>query len=253
MAVFGDYARYYDALYQEKDYQAECDFLEQIFKLVALQPIHSVLDLGCGTGGHALLLARRGYIVTGVDCSEQMLKVAQAKAVEASLPLDFHEGDIRNLDLGQTFDAVIAMFAVISYQTTNDDVTAAFRTARRHLEPGGLFIFDVWFGPAVLTQRPTDRFKEVQQGETRILRYARPHLDTLSQTVRVDYSLLHVDGRQVLDEVKESHVMRFFFPQELSLLLETRGFRMVHLCPFPQLQREASPGDWNVGVVAQAS
>jgi len=72
MNVFRDYANYYDALYREKDYKKECDFLEQIWE-VSSEPISRVLDLGCGTGGHALPLAQRGYHVTGGNRSEQML------------------------------------------------------------------------------------------------------------------------------------------------------------------------------------
>ena len=60
---------------------------------------------------------------------------------------------------GGKFDAALMMFAVLGYQVENDDVLAALRTARRHLEPGGLFIFDVWYGPAVLHQRPSERVK----------------------------------------------------------------------------------------------
>ena len=142
MNVFGDYANYYDTLYREKDYEKDCDFLEQILEELSSEPISRILDLGCGTGGHALPLARRGYDVTGVDRSEQMLAIARAKAVQANLSVEFRQGDIRNLELGQTFDAVISMFAVMSYQTTNDDIMSAFHTAKRHLEPGGLFVFD---------------------------------------------------------------------------------------------------------------
>jgi len=64
------YAGTYDALYQDKDYEAECDFLQQVFARYAQAPIRAILDLGCGTGGHALPLARRGYALTGVDRSE---------------------------------------------------------------------------------------------------------------------------------------------------------------------------------------
>ena len=74
--------------------------------------------------------------------------------------LTFTTGDIRDIRLNQRFDVVIALFHVISYQTTNDDVTAAFQTARQHLNPGGIFIFDVWYGPAVLTERPRSASNE---------------------------------------------------------------------------------------------
>jgi len=254
MAVFGAYAQFYDALYQDKDYAAECDFLEQIFARYAQAPIRTILDLGCGTGGHALLLAGLGYNVTGVDCSAKMLACAQAKAAafEGSNMPTFQHSDICTLDLGQTFDAVIAMFAVISYQTTNEDLMAALRTARQHLEPGGLFVFDSWFGPAVLTQKPTDRYKVVERDGERIIRFASPTTDILHHTVRVDYKILRLKDGQVLEEVDESHNMRFLFPQEVTHYLNETGFRVKKLCPFLRLADELRERDWNLVVVAEA-
>ena len=249
------YAGAYDALYQDKDYEAECDFLEQIFARYAQSPIHTILDLGCGTGGHALPLARRGYTVTGIDRSETMLAEAHRKAkamAQGAGSCDFVQGDIRNLDLGHTFDAVIAMFAVISYQITNDDLLAAFRTARRHLSPGGLFVFDAWFGPAVLTHRPTDRVKIIEQDGERIIRFASPVLDILAQTVQVNYKVLRLHNARVLDEVDESHLMRFIFPQEISHYLQQVGFRLLQLCPFMCLDTQPTDQDWNVAVIAGA-
>ena len=58
------------------------------------------------------------------------------------------------LRLAGTFDAVIALFHVVSYQTTEHDLRATFATAARHLNPGGVLLFDVWHGPAVLAQQP---------------------------------------------------------------------------------------------------
>ena len=252
MTVFGVYASYYDALYRDKDYKAECDFLEQIFARYAHAPVRTILDLGCGTGGHALPLARRGYTVTGVDLSEHMLEKARQKAAEAGLAVSFHHGDIRTLDLDRTFDAVIAMFAVISYQTSNEDLAAAFRTARRHLEPSGLFVFDCWFGPAVLVQRPTDRYKIVEINGERIIRFAHPTLDIMRHTVQVDYKVLRLKDDRVLDEVDESHVMRFLFPQEIAHYLGEAGFRLEKLCPFMVLDRDVSEQDWNVSVISKA-
>lgn len=252
MDAFGDYARYYDDIYQSKDYNIECDFLEGTFNAFAHGPIHRILDLGCGTGGHAIPLAQRSYSVTGVDLSERMVEKARAKAAKTGLSIAFHQGDIHSLKLSQTFDVVIAMFAVISYQITNADLTATIQTARRHLKPGGLFIFDGWYGPAVLTERPADRLKIVETNGGRLIRFAKPALDVVKQTVRVDYKVLRLKGNQVLDEADESHLMRFLFAQEIAYYLEIGGFRMLHLCPFMELDQELTERDWNVSIVSEA-
>ena len=111
--------------------------------------VKTILDIGCGTGNHSIPLARRGYQVTGVDLSENMLAHAREKARSSNAPpsLAFVQGDARIVDLNQKFDAVLMMFAVLGYQLTNEDVLAALNNVRKHLIPGGLFIFDVWYGP----------------------------------------------------------------------------------------------------------
>lgn len=252
MSVFGQYASFYDTLYEEKDYGAECDFVEAVLRRDATQPVRTLLDLGCGTGGHLLPLASRGYEVTGVDRSAEMLAQAQCKGEEAELPLSLHQGDVRTIDLGRTFDAVISMFAVMSYQCTNKDLLDAFGTARRHLEPGGLFIFDLWFGPAVLRDPPTDRYRIIEQGEERVVRFVHPELDLLTQLVTVNYRVWHFRGSTLLSEVEESHPMRFLFPQELLHLLASAGFETVEVCPFLTLGQSPTAQSWTVSVVARA-
>lgn len=246
---FGAYAAYYDLFYESKDYEAECRFLEDVFGR-AERPVRTVLDLGCGTGGHALRLAQRGYRVTGVDRSAEMLARAQAKAPRA---VDWRQGDLRALDLGRTFDAVICMFAVLGYQTTNDDLAAALRTVRRHLAPGGLFVFDCWYGPAVLAQRPETRVAELVQDGQRLLRIARPELDAFHHVVRVRYQVLRLAGDRLLDSVEEVHSMRFFFPQELAYFLAQAGLRLDNLWPAWDTTRPPTEHDWNaVGVASCA-
>jgi SAM-dependent methyltransferase len=125
-SVFGrDYAAAYDNLYRDKDYLAECDLIEWVCKTYATGPVRRVLDLGCGTGGHAVVLAEREYLVVGVDRSPEMLERARARGSSAR----FEQGQIASVDLGETFDAVLMMFAVLGYQVGNADVQAAL--ARR--------------------------------------------------------------------------------------------------------------------------
>ena len=252
MTIFETYSQFYDLLYAEKNYDAECEFLESVWKRYIDREVRSILDLGCGTGGHALPLAGKGYAVTGVDLSPAMLAIAGEKAQTNGIKVEWQTGDIRTIRLQRTFDAVISMFAVIGYQTENQDVSDAFETARIHLEPGGLVIFDVWFGPAVLTDRPTDRIRIVDQGDTRVIRFSQPEFDLMCHTVSVNYSLLQLREDVILRRVTESHKMRFFFPQELSYFLSQAGFRVLKFCPLLHPDEEMTTSHFNMVVVAQA-
>lgn len=250
--VFGTiYSDAYDLLYQDKDYGRECDFLEAIFQRCGLKD-RAILDLGCGTGGHAIPLTQRGYHVVGVDRSPIMLEIARRKAQAAGAAVEFVEGDIRDVNLGRTFDAVIAMFAVMCYQTSNADLAAVCRTARRHLKPGGGFAFDGWHGPGVLTDRPTQRVKIVQDGKRRVVRFTEPVLDTMAHTVETRFKVWIIDGERIVSETDETHMMRFLFPQEISFFLETAGFEYVEFCPFLEIDRNLDDTCWNMMVMAKA-
>ena len=250
--VFGAYADFYDALYSDKDYESEVGFVVDVFAEHGVPEGASVLDLGCGTGGHAVPLARRGYAVTGVDRSPEMVALAVEKAQRESLGARFEVGDIRTLRLDRTFDAVISMFAVISYQLTNEDLAATFQTVAAHLEPGGLFVFDVWFGPAVLSERPESRSKTVHtaEGDT-VTRRATPVLDVVAQTVRVDYEIVRERDGVVIETARESHTVRFLFVQEIKQFLDSAGFDLLALGPFMDLTREPLVSDWYLSVVAR--
>jgi SAM-dependent methyltransferase len=248
----GTYAQSYDAFYAAKDYAAECDLLERAFKKFGTGAIESVLDLGCGTGGHAIPLARRGYKVTGVDRSADMLARAREKVGGGAQGPDFREGDVRSFDLGKTFDAAAMMFAVLGYQVENGDVLTTLRAVARHLRPGGLFAFDVWYGPAVLRDPPGERARTFRDGDREIIRVVRGELDEARHRVSVRYDLWAMGGGPAgrMEKTAEVHTMRFFFPKELELFLDVAGFKLQSLTAFGDLERAPSSGDWNVFAVA---
>lgn len=263
-SVFGQtYADQYDLLYSEKDYEAECDLIEEVFRRYGQGKVETILDLGCGTGSHAIPLARRGYDVTGVDLSPDMLKHAQEKATANPPSAIGHspsaighlptllQGDVRSVDLGRQFDAAVMMFAVLGYQLTNDDVLAALRTVYRHLRPGGLFVCDFWYGPAVLALQPGDRVKVIPLNEGKLIRAASSRLDIPRHLCEIYYHLWHLDGDRVLSEAEEAHRMRFFFPLELELALTQVGLTLQSLTAFPDLARPANETIWNALAVAQ--
>lgn len=245
--LFGEaYAAAYDALYHDKDYGAECDLIERLLAAHGADGPRRLLDLGCGTGGHAIPLARRGHAVVGVDRSAPMLTQAREKGAPLRPPPEFQEGDLRDLDLGCRFDAVLMMFAVLGYQHTNADLLAALGAVRRHLEPGGLFLFDVWNGPAVLADRPGPRVRTVPTAGGRIVRTTDSRLDVVSQLCHVRFGLTRVEGERIFAEREEMHTMRFFFPQELDLALGAAGLRLLDLRRFPDGEAPPDERAWTV-------
>jgi SAM-dependent methyltransferase len=248
------YAGLYDVMYREKPYEAECELIEEVLRDYGEGPVHRVVDLGCGTGSHAIPLTQRGYDVVGVDRSEPMLARARKKA--AGLPNGegprFIEGDIRSFNLPQTFDAALMMFTVLGYQLENVDVRAVLHTTRRHLRVGGLVMFDSWYGPAVLRQRPEARDNVVSTPEGRVERRVTAQLDILRHRCTVDLHVRRVAEGGVVEEVEERHAVRYFFPLELGLFLECEGFTLLRIGAFPEIAREPDETTWNVVAVARA-
>lgn len=223
--VFDAYASYYDLLYRDKDYLAEAEYVASLIHKHNPRATR-ILELGCGTGQHAVHLATLKHQILGIDLSQPMISKARANIpVGLEERISYLEGDIRNIRSAQKFDAVISLFHVASYQTTNTDIHAMIQTAAKHLSSGGIFIFDFWYGPAVLTEIPKIRIKRYVDNNYNLLRIAEPVLRENDNIVDVNYTILATDKRSsTTTQISETHCMRYYFLPELQLLLESAGF-----------------------------
>jgi SAM-dependent methyltransferase len=227
MSVFNHYARYYDLLYKDKDYAGETEYVHRLLQRFGNKP-NSILELGCGTGKHAMLLAQKGYSVTGVDQSEEMLAKARERIEKSNVSIQLQAGDVRTVRLNKQFDAVISLFHVMSYQVTNKDLLDAFTTARTHLKPGGIFVFDCWYGPTVLTDKPAVRVKRLEDDEIQVTRIAEPILHPNENVVDVNYTVFIREKKNgAVNEVKEKHRMRFLFRLEIEGLLLQSNIKLI--------------------------
>jgi len=263
MSVFGAYSQYYDLLYKDKDYAGEAAYVRSLIE--RHHPgARSVLDLGCGTGRHALLLAESGYRMTGVDRSPDMLGEANAQLAAASperaLRLassgaapTFLQGDVRTVRTGQKFDVVVSLFHVMSYQTSNDDLRAALGTIHEHLLPGGVVIFDCWYGPTVLTERATARSKHLEDERISVLREAEPVLRPTENCVDVNYRVQITDKQSgAVQELRETHSMRYLFSPEVELLLSASGLALKDSAEF-MTNKPLGVDTWTAVFVATTS
>jgi SAM-dependent methyltransferase len=254
MNVFKNYARYYDLLYQDKNYAQEAEFIHQLIQGYAPKA-NQLLELGCGTGSHALLLAKQGYRIHGVDFSPEMLQQACDRVSklppELSSLLSFTAGDIRSVRLNQTFDVILSLFHVISYQIANEDLQSAFETVRAHLRPGGIFIFDVWYGPAVLTHYPSVRIKRLKDDEIKVTRIAEPTVFPNENIVDVNYQILIQEvNSSASEEFHEIHRMRYLFKTEIELILQQYKMKLL-ICREWLTDEEPGFNTWGVYFIVQ--
>jgi SAM-dependent methyltransferase len=253
----GGYAAAYDALNEDKDYAVECNFLERIFERFGNRKVHTVLDLGCGTGGHALILGANGHDVVGVDRSADMIRIAGGKlaaATDSTLRkrVRFHVGDVVTSRVATQFDAAIMMFAVLGYVSEMTQLGKLLASVRAQLRTGGLFAADFWYGPAVLTQRPGDRVRVIDHPGRTIVRATHTELDTFTQVATVRFELFDWVNETKLARSDEFHMMRYFFAQELHLLCQAAGFSIRHICRFPDLAARVDESTWNAAFIAEA-
>ena len=221
--VFQESAAVYDLLYGEKDTLAEAQWIATTLESHGCPPSGRLLEFGSGTGRHARILADRGYHVTGVEPSSDMLERA-----EPHPRVTYLHGDTASTSLDETCDAVLALFHVMSYHTSLPELHGCFDTASCHLVSGGLFAFDVWFTPAVHSLVPEARVLKKANSHISVTRTATPTEDIAHSLVTVTYDYAVEDlATGATSTFTESHPMRHFTQTEIELLAEQHGFELV--------------------------
>ena len=220
--VFNDYSKYYDLLYQDKDYKGEVEYICTLFESYGLRG-GRVLEFGSGTGIHGNLIASRGYDVVGVELSAEMVAIADQTA-----GFTCSQGDMTTTKVDGNFDAVISLFHVVSYLTTDDAINAFFRNSYEHLRDKGIFIFDVWYSPCVNANPPEIRIKRMENSNLKIIRIAEPTVFNDKNCVDVHFSIFSkFASESTWMKTEEVHPMRHFSSVEIRNFAEQAGFKFL--------------------------
>lgn len=247
---FDAYSQYYDLLYKDKDYSSEAIYINSLLNEVGMSAA-SILELGCGTGAHARKMVEYGHVIHGIDSSDRMIS-------KASLVKGFtcEHGDARYIQLNRIFEVVIALFHVASYQVSEGDIHAFFSRAAEHVKDGGFFIFDFWYTPAVISQRPSIKVKRMDSENLTITRIAEPVSSVSESRVDVHYTIfceqiLGSDAEDVKTSIPsfhEIHPMRHFTLGEIDLLAKIHGFVRIRAEEFLS-GAPLSEGTWGALVI----
>ncbi len=199
----------------------ECDFLEKEF---GYDKSLRILDIGCGTGRHAIELTKRGYNVTGIDLSESQLRRAAEKAAAEGLTITFMNHDARNLPFNSEFDAAIMLceggFPLMETDEMNFEILSS---AARALKRPGKLIFTTLNGLFPL-YHSVEQFHEEKSEEGK----ATYHSNTFDLMTFRDHNITELvddDGRKKILNSNE----RYYVPSEITWLLKSLGFKTVDI------------------------
>ncbi|HZK35042.1 MAG TPA: class I SAM-dependent methyltransferase [Bacillota bacterium] len=222
--MYRDFAYVYDELMQDVDYDRWADHIEKIFNRFAVKP-EKIVDLACGTGSITNRLAARGYNMTGVDISQDMLSVAREKARKSGLNVPYIHQDIRSLDLHGPLDAVVCMCDGLNYIIKKDALRQVLCKAREYLKPGGVLLFDI-SSYYKLSQILGNNIIVDTEGDTNLV-WCNSYSDK-SQILQMDLTF-YVRQGDYFRRFYETHLQRAYKSKELKNLLVESGFSDIAL------------------------
>ncbi len=215
-------AKYYDEMYSWKDYEKETQRLVEIIDGFKSNEGKTLLDVGCGSGGHIKYL-RHHYEVTGVDLSESMLRVAR----EQFKDVEFFQQDMSKMNLGKTFDIVTCLFGGIGHLTKETDVISAIESFANHTNPGGVVILE----PFVLKE-------DIHPTSIGLLTLDRPDIKVARvNTSRFDGDILYLNFHFLIathdgvEHIVDPSPMGIFPKATFQVAMENNGLKTEYVEP----------------------
>ncbi|MAJ58291.1 MAG: hypothetical protein CMI74_09570 [Candidatus Pelagibacter sp.] len=219
-----DYSLLYDVIYSKKNYKAETNLISQIIKKFH-SPNVNILDIGCGTGEHTLELLKKGYKVTGIDLSNEMLKIAKKKLLSNKLfsnnLFNLNAYNVNKLDV--KFNVILMMFNVIGYLK---DVQFFFEKLKDCLEPNALIFFDYWSEKAVKKNPPKTTKKDFLLKEFKATRISKGKI--IKNKVKVDL-ILNIIKQNKTKSFDETHNVGFYDIRSLVKTIQKFGYKKKNI------------------------
>ena len=223
MKSFGKlYSKYYDKLYNSKNYIRETNFIIKLIKKFISIKDPLILELGSGTGGHAFELVKKKYRIEGLERSKVMIKYFKKK----NKKIKIYNQDMRTFNLKKKYDIILALFNVVNYLISINDFEKMVNSAKKHLNKNGIIIFDYWNTDAVNYLKPKKKIFKYSSNKLSIIRSAVP---IIKKNKRIDilYSL-NVTDKSKKYHFNEKHSVRHYSINELEKIFKNKSFKLLY-------------------------
>lgn len=217
---YRDSAAFYDGIYDDKDYVAEAASVHTLV-LQRCPRARTLLDVGCGTGGHLAQL-RQWFEVHGADVSAQMIARAAEKLPEVPL----HVADLRELSLGRSFDAVVCLFSAIGYVASLEELRRGVAAMAQHVAPGGVLAIEPWFTPEAWRPWTVHGSLAIDRPELKVARLVRSEVRGRISVMPMHHLVASTEG---VEHFVETHEMFLATEDEIAQAFADAGLRDVEL------------------------
>lgn len=214
------FAYAYDQMMTNVNYARWAHYIESLLDKYDCKP-RQILDLACGTGALTFLLASKGYEMTGVDRAIGMLDIAREKAEKHDVDIAFHHGDMLDFQLNQQFDVILCTYDSINYAINEDELSRVFQCVSAHLEPDGLFIFDVTTERNIVEHFHNKTFSENHADYTYIWKNSYLYHTKICRTLLTFF----IREGTLFHRFEEVHQQKIFEVNTVNDLLKASGYK----------------------------
>ena len=243
---FDKYSKYYDTIHIDKDYEIESNLINKYSTNK-----NSLLDVGCGTANHSIILSEYFEKIVGVDLSKPMLNEAKKKIDLLKISnVELTNSELCSID--GTFDTIISMFNVVNHIQSLEELSMFFEDVKNKLNEDGIFIFDCWNGTACRMEMPTEYHKKFVNYDWYTLELETNTTSNLFDAWSLVETKVNVysEGDKV-DEFKYGILHKLWTPDILKSLIEISGMKVVNIVPSFNDEEIAKANDYRITFISK--
>ncbi|WP_428079440.1 class I SAM-dependent DNA methyltransferase [Candidatus Pelagibacter sp.] len=237
--IFSKYAKYYDVLYKNKSYKKEANYIEKIINKYAGKKLR-ILELGCGSGGHAFELQKKGHSITALDTSKKMIEIANKK--NSKNEITFIQKDLKKFTSNKKFDVIILLFHVVNFLKQKNELKILARNSYQNLKKNGIIIFDFIHLNGVISDKPKKKIKIIKNKNLIITRKTKPFFIKYKKLFNVEFEMIINKNNKLIEKFYEIHELRLHTLYEIKKIFKNK-FSVINIFKWMKYSK-ISNKDW---------